>query len=52
VQPGAVEHPIRRVLMIAYAAEMVDDTRKFFVDQGYTLSRRGKPGHLAVENLW
>jgi hypothetical protein len=31
---------------------MVDDTRKFFLDNGYTLSRRGKPGHLAVENLW
>ena len=38
--------------MICGNPEMVDDTRAWFTDSGYTVSRRSKPGHLALENLW
>jgi len=44
--------PDRARIMICGNPEMVDDTRKFLLSHGYTLSRRGHPGHLAVENLW
>ncbi|MEP6702186.1 MAG: ferredoxin--NADP reductase, partial [Betaproteobacteria bacterium] len=44
--------PERARIMICGNPEMVDDLRKHFLDRGYTLSRRGNPGHLAVENLW
>jgi len=43
---------VRSRIMICGNPEMVDDTRKWFVDNGYTISRRSKPGHLALENLW
>lgn len=42
----------RSRIMICGNPEMVDDTRKWFVEKGYTVSRRSKPGHLALENLW
>ena len=42
----------RSRVMICGNPEMVDETRKWFVDNGYTVSRRAKPGHLALENLW
>lgn len=42
----------RSRIMICGNPEMVDDTRHWFIDRGYALSRRGAPGHLAVENLW
>jgi ferredoxin--NADP+ reductase len=42
----------RSRIMICGNPEMVDDTRKWFIENGYTISRRAKPGHLALENLW
>ena len=42
----------RSRIMICGNPEMVDDTRKWFIDNGYTISRRARPGHLALENLW
>ncbi len=42
----------RSRIMICGNPEMVDDTRKWFIDNGYTISRRASPGHLALENLW
>lgn len=44
--------PARSRIMICGNPEMVEDTRKWFLDHGYSLSRRGAPGHLALENLW
>ena len=49
---GVALDPERSRIMICGNPEMVDDTRKWFVDKGYTISRRAKPGHLALENLW
>lgn len=46
-----LDHDRSRV-MICGNPDMVEDTRAWFVDRGYSLSRRGAPGHLAVENLW
>jgi hypothetical protein len=31
---------------------MVEDARKLLLSRGFSLSRRGQPGHLALENLW
>jgi ferredoxin--NADP+ reductase len=42
----------RSRIMICGNPEMVDDTRDLLTGRGFALSRRGKPGHLAVENLW
>jgi len=42
----------RSRIMICGNPEMVDDTRGWFTKHGYTVSRRSKPGHLALENLW
>lgn len=42
----------RSRIMICGNPDMVEDTRKWFVDNAYTVSRRAKPGHLALENLW
>lgn len=39
-------------IMICGNPEMVDDTRKILSDKGLSISRRGKPGNLAVENYW
>ena len=39
-------------LMICGNPQMVDDTRKMLADRGLTISRRGKPGNMAVENYW
>lgn len=44
--------PERSRIMICGNPEMVDETRRWFVDNGYTISRRAQPGHLALENLW
>ncbi len=46
-----LEHARSRI-MICGNPEMVDDTRKLLAARGYTTSRRGAPGHLAVENYW
>jgi ferredoxin--NADP+ reductase len=45
------DHDRSRIL-ICGNPEMVDDTRKLLAGRGYTTSRRGAPGHLAVENYW
>ncbi len=42
----------RSRIMICGNPEMVEDTRNWFTERGYTVSRRSKPGHLALENLW
>jgi ferredoxin--NADP+ reductase len=59
IETGALERqvglpldPDRSRIMICGNPEMVDDSRKLLTDRGYQLSRRGKPAHLAVENLW
>lgn len=36
--------------MLCGNPEMVEDSRRILVECGYPLSRRGEPGHLAVEN--
>ena len=42
----------RSRIMLCGNPEMVEDSRKILVARGYRLSRRGDPGHLAVENYW
>jgi ferredoxin--NADP+ reductase len=42
----------RSRIMICGNPEMVDDIRHHLQNQGYRVSRRGEPGHMAVENYW
>lgn len=42
----------RSRIMICGNPDMVQETRQLLIDRGLTLSLRGKPGHLAVENYW
>ena len=42
----------RSRIMLCGNPEMVEDSRKILQERGYRLSRRGDPGHLAVENYW
>lgn len=42
----------RSRLMLCGNPEMVEDSRKVLVERGFRVSRRGDPGHLAVENYW
>jgi ferredoxin--NADP+ reductase len=42
----------RSRIMLCGNPEMVEDSRRILIDRGYRLSRRGEPGHLAVENYW
>lgn len=42
----------RSRIMLCGNPEMVEDSRRLFLDRGFRLSRRGEPGHLAVENYW
>jgi len=39
-------------VMICGNPQMVDDTRKILTNMGLTISKRGKPGNMAVENYW
>ena len=39
-------------IMICGNPEMVDETRKLLAERGLIISRRGKPGNMAVENYW
>lgn len=32
--------------------EMAKDSRRILVEHRYRVSRRGGPGHIAVENYW
>ena len=49
---GVELDPERSRIMICGNPEMCDDTREWFTNHGYAVSRRSKPGHLALENLW
>jgi len=42
----------RSRIMICGNPDMVDDIRHHLQHQGYRVSRRGEPGHMAVENYW
>jgi ferredoxin--NADP+ reductase len=42
----------RSRIMLCGNPEMVEDSRRILVERGYRMSRRGDPGHLAVENYW
>jgi len=42
----------RSRIMLCGNPEMVEDSRKLLLGKGFRLSRRGDPGHLAVENYW
>ena len=39
-------------IMICGNPQMVDDIRHMLADKGLTISKRGKPGNMAVENYW
>ncbi|RTL11196.1 MAG: ferredoxin--NADP reductase [Neisseriaceae bacterium] len=39
-------------IMICGNPEMVSDTRHMLSDRGLTVSKRGNPGNMAVENYW
>ena len=42
----------RSRVMICGNPDMVQETRQILTDRGLTVSLRGKPGNLAVENYW
>ncbi len=42
----------RSRIMLCGNPEMVEDSRKLLTGRGFRMSRRGDPGHLAVENYW
>lgn len=42
----------RSRVMICGNPDMVDETRELLTQRGLTISRRGQPGHIAVENYW
>ena len=42
----------RSRIMLCGNPEMVEESRRILVERGFRLSRRGEPGHLAVENYW
>jgi len=42
----------RSRIMLCGNPEMVEDSRGILTARGFRLSRRGDPGHLAVENYW
>jgi ferredoxin/flavodoxin---NADP+ reductase len=42
----------RSRVMICGNPDMVEDLRRQLVGRGFTVSRRGRPGHIAVENYW
>lgn len=44
--------PERSRVMICGNPDMVQETRQILTDRGLTVSLRGKPGNLAVENYW
>ena len=42
----------RSRIMLCGNPEMVEDSRRILTERGFRMSRRGEPGHLAVENYW
>ena len=47
----SLDHDRSRI-MLCGNPEMVEDSRKLLTGRGFRISRRGDPGHLAVENYW
>ena len=43
---------VRSRIMLCGNPEMVEDSRRLLTGRGFRVSRRGDPGHLAVENYW
>jgi ferredoxin--NADP+ reductase len=59
IESGVLEENIglrldqdRSRIMLCGNPEMVEDSRRMLIERGYRMSRRGEPGHLAVENYW
>jgi len=46
-----LDHDHSRI-MLCGNPEMVEDSRRILIERGFRMSRRGDPGHLAVENYW
>ena len=46
-----LDHDRSRIMLCGNPA-MVEDSRRILVERGFRMSRRGEPGHLAVENYW
>jgi ferredoxin--NADP+ reductase len=46
-----LDHTRSRIMICGNPA-MVDDIRHHLQNAGYRVSRRGEPGHMAVENYW
>ena len=42
----------RSRIMICGNPDMVEDIRKLLGERGFSVSKRGAPGHMAVENYW
>jgi ferredoxin--NADP+ reductase len=42
----------RSRIMLCGNPDMVEDSRRVLTGRGFRMSRRGEPGHLAVENYW
>src|SRR5205814_6740847 len=42
----------RSRIMLCGNPEMVEDSRALLTSRGFRVSRRGDPGHLAVEHYW
>lgn len=49
---GVTLNPVRSRVMLCGNPEMVSDLRKLLGERGFSTTRRGKPGNLAVENYW
>jgi ferredoxin--NADP+ reductase len=59
IESGVLEENIglrldqdRSRIMLCGNPEMVEDSRRILIERGFRMSRRGDPGHLAVENYW
>lgn len=46
-----LDHDHSRI-MLCGNPQMVEDSRAILTQRGFRVSRRGEPGHLAVENYW
>ena len=47
--PSRAWRPVRDKSLVI---DNVEDSRRLLTERGFRLSRRGEPGHLAVENYW
>ena len=48
--PQSIERPLRAGWMVCFGDR--EPRRQLLTERGLTLSLRGKPGNLAVENYW